>query len=371
MRILQVIAGLQVGGAERMLITLVEGSRRAGAQVGVVAPPGPLDSELDPSVSRLHFTDHGRGAVGVGAASARIGLAVRRFGPDLVHGHNVRATAMAALGSRLAHPRRPPPVLATFHGVATAEYPAAARWLERTASVVACVSTEVQRALVAAGLPASRTHVVRTGVTAAPVLGDADRRALDRELDLAGGPVVAIVGRLAAVKAHHRFLETAALVARVTPGARFLIVGDGPLRGPLEQQARALGIADRVRFTGSRDDVRQLLSLATVMLMTSDSEGLSVAVLEALAAGVPVVSTAVPGMQELLGEGGGIVVGDPDPTALAAQVTQLLGSPELRLAMGESGRRLVAEQFSAQRMVGDYLELSARVIGAPRVGGCC
>jgi glycosyltransferase involved in cell wall biosynthesis len=369
MRILHVIAGLEVGGAERMLLTLVEGSRRLGTQVAVAAPPGRFDSELDPSVSRFHYVDHGRAALGTVASSLRIGLAIRRFGPDLVHGHNVRATAMAALGSRAAQPRRPAALIATFHGVAPGEYPAAARWLARAATVVACVSTEVQRALVTAGFPASRTLVVHNGVTPPPELGDEGRRTLDRELGLDGAPVVAIVGRLAPVKAHHRFLQTAALVAREVPAARFLVVGDGPLRGALEEQAQGLGIADRVRFTGNRDDVRQLLSRATVMLMTSDSEGLSIAVIEALAAGVPVVSTPAAGMGELLDGGGGIIVPSADATALAVQVTRLLVSPELRLAMGESGRRLVSERFSAQRMIGDYLELSARVISARRAGG--
>jgi glycosyltransferase involved in cell wall biosynthesis len=364
-----VIAGLEVGGAERMLLNLVEGARQPGTEVAVAAPPGRLDVELDPSVRRFHFVDRGRTAVGTVASSLRVGLVIRRFAPDLVHGHNVRASAIAALGNRSAHPRRPPPVVATFHGVAPAEYPAAARWLARSATVVACVSAEVQRALVAAGLPASRTLVVHNGVTPPPQLSDEGRRALDRELDLAGAPVVAIVGRLAPVKAHHRFLETAALVARDVPSARFLVVGDGPLRAALEQQAQARGIADRVRFTGNRDDVRQLLSRATVMLMTSDSEGLSMAVIEALAGGVPVVSTPTAGMQELLGEGGGVVVPGADAPALAAQVSRLLASPELRLAMGESGRRLVTERFSAQRMVADYLELSERVISARRDGG--
>jgi glycosyltransferase involved in cell wall biosynthesis len=176
--------------------------------------------------------------------------------------------------------------------------------------------------------------------------------------------VVISVGRLAPVKAQDRFLAAAACIRRAVPEARFLLVGDGPLRGALERQAAALGLSDTVGFTGARLDARDLVARASLMLVTSRSEGLSVAVLEALAAGVAVVATDVPGMRELLEGGAGIVVRDASAEALAEQAVGLLRAPCRCARMGEIGRRLVSQRYAPARMVGEYLELADRLAAA-------
>jgi glycosyltransferase involved in cell wall biosynthesis len=364
MRILHVIAGFDAAGAERMVVTLVAGSLERDVAVAVCAPPGQLDAELDARARRFVFADRGRSARGVTAAILAVARVCRRFNPDVVHAHNVKATAVAAAGSRLAQPTQRPPVLATLHGVAADEYRAAADILRRSADIVACVSEDVRRRLVMAGHPGQHTVVIRNGVAPATPCAASRRQQLDRELGLDGAPVVISVGRLAPVKAQDRFLAAAAYIRRAVPEARFLLVGDGPLRGALERQAAALGLSDTVGFTGARLDARELVARASLMLVTSRSEGLSVAVLEALAAGVAVVATDVPGMRELLEGGAGIVVRDASAEALAEQAVGLLRAPCRCARMGEIGRRLVSQRYAPARMVGEYLELADRLAAA-------
>jgi glycosyltransferase involved in cell wall biosynthesis len=354
MRVLLAIAELGVGGAERVVVELADALTSNGHAVAVLAGPGRLWRELPTAVDAHRLPQVGRSKPRAALAAVRTARAVRAVQPDVVHAHNVKVTAICDAGARLARHRRP--LLTTFHGVAREEYGPAARILRR-ADRVACVSTDLAQALVAAGLDGPRAVVIPNGIAPVAPLGDAARAALDAELDLAGAPVVAMVGRLVPQKAPDSFLEVAAAVARTHPQTRFLVVGDGPLRAGLEARARDLQIAERVRFTGVRSDARALIARASLLLFTSDWEGLSIAALEALSAGIPVVSTAVEGMQALAAGGAVEIVPDRAPEALARAVGDLLSAPARRTEMGERGRALVAERFSLDAMTGAYAEL--------------
>jgi glycosyltransferase involved in cell wall biosynthesis len=187
-------------------------------------------------------------------------------------------------------------------------------------------------------------------------------RALDAELGLhPDSPVVSVVGRLVAQKAHDRFLRAAKLVHQKVPRAKFLIVGDGELRAPTEALAGRLGLADAVVFTGIRADATTIIARSDLLVFSSDWEGLSIAALEALARGVPVVSTAVEGTRELLSEGAGVVVPHEDE-ALAAAIVECLGDPERRAELGATGRRIHRERFSTARMAAVYRTLYERLL---------
>jgi glycosyltransferase involved in cell wall biosynthesis len=366
MRVAHVSAAMQHGGAERVLIDLARTHAREGLQVAIVAPPGPLDRDWAAlGIDRVLFAAAERHPVDVVQAARAVRTALSAFRPDVVHAHNVKATALALMGTRVRAERTP--VLATFHGVPARQMWASARIL-RFADTVAAVSDELRKAAVASGLPPERITVVHNGVAAIPVLEAARRVAYDRELELRGG-VVAAVGRLAPQKAHDRFLAAAALVLEGRPETTFLIIGDGELRRDLERQAVALGIEHAVRFTGTRQDARALIARADLLVFSSNWEGLSIAALEALAAGTPVVSTDVAGMRELLDTGAGTIVPGRDPTDLAAAVTSLLGNGSRRRAMGIAGRRLVAERFSTAAMANRYAALYTSLSGCGRAEG--
>jgi glycosyltransferase involved in cell wall biosynthesis len=237
-------------------------------------------------------------------------------------------------------------VLATFHGVRHAEYRAAAALL-RGADAVSCVSADLAAGLGEAGLAGAR--IVPNSVAVPSPPGDAALARLDAELGLGGAPVVVAVGRLVEQKNHARLLDAAADV-----DARFLIVGDGPLRGELEERVAALGLGDRVTLTGVRHDVPALLARADLVVFSSDWEGLPLVALEALAAGTPVLSTPVEGMRELP-----VTVVAPD--ALAAGIADALAEPG---DLGARGRAYVAEHHSEAAMLDAYEALYRELSGA-------
>jgi glycosyltransferase involved in cell wall biosynthesis len=248
-------------------------------------------------------------------------------------------------------------VVASYHGVRQEDRRGAARILRRAAEVV-CVSEDLRAELERAGFPEGRARVVPNGVGASAPPGAERTEALRAEL---GAPerIVALVGRLVEQKAPERFVDAAAELLAHRPDVTFLIVGDGPLRAELERRAEASGAAAGIRFTGLRGDARDLIALSDIVVFTSVWEGLSIVALEALAAGVPVVASGVSGMRELLNSGAGRIVEPPDSAAFARAVEELLDDPAARAAMGERGRRLVEERYSARAMADGYAAIYA------------
>jgi len=362
MRVLLTAATMAMGGAERVVIELATGLTAGGDQVAVAADHGPLDSELDQiGIARFTQPGYGRSPMSIARGAAGIRRAIRTFRPDLIHSHNVKSTGLAAAAR--ASSRARPPLLATFHGVRRGEYRPAALIL-RAAAVVVCVSDDVADGLARSGLPRSRLRVIANAVPAPEPLDARRREALDGELGLGGRPVVSLVGRLVRQKVPRRFLEAAALIASELPECRFLVVGDGPLRPDLEADARRLSIDQAVRFTGIRPDARDLISRSDLIVFSSDWEGMSLVALEALAAGTPVVATAVEGMQELLGGGAGVLV-QRDAGSLAAAVIDLLGDPQRRAEMGRIGREQITTDHSLSGMIDAYRRLYGELTARP------
>jgi glycosyltransferase involved in cell wall biosynthesis len=171
------------------------------------------------------------------------------------------------------------------------------------------------------------------------------------------GRLVGNVARLAPQKGQSVLLDAAPLVLQRHPDVRFVLVGDGELRSDLERQAQRLGIADRVVFTGVRTDVPELLASLSVFALPSLFEGFCYSVIEAQAAGVPVVATPVGGVRETVVSGEtGIRCEVGDPVSLAAGIARLLDDPDEAARLACEARRRVRERFAAERMV-------ARTIG--------
>jgi glycosyltransferase involved in cell wall biosynthesis len=354
MRVLLGTAGMAAGGAERVVIELARALSERGDPVAVAADSGPLDPPLEElGVVRFAVPGYGRSPLRAAKGALALRSAIRSFRPTVVHSHNVKATGMMAAAR--ASRRERPPLLATFHGVERREYRSAALIL-RGARLVVCVSEDLARGLADAGFPRERVRVIRNAVSIPAPLPRDIRESIDLELDLDEGLVVSLVGRLVPQKAPQRFLAAARSIAAEIPDCRFLIVGDGPLRGQLESHARDLGIERAVRFTGIRQDARALIARSDVIAFSSDWEGMSIVALEALAAGVPVVATDVEGMREVLGTGAGVLT-SPDPEALAKAILDLLEDPKRRAEMGAVGRDKVAAEFSVERMVRSYQEV--------------
>lgn len=316
---------MALGGAERVVLALADGLTERGHAVAVSGAPGPLDAELH--AERLVLPERGRSPLGVIEWTVREAAFVRAFRPHVVHAHNAKATVIAAAAVRLGRGPRRPPVLATQHGTAAEDRANAARLLARAADEVVCVSED---------LVFGDALVIHNGVA--------------RPVRAQRGPetTVAFVGRLADVKNPERFLRAAARV----DGARFVVIGDGPLRPGMEALGVELGLD--VTFTGAVPDARERIAAADVLVVSSDSEGQSIATLEALAAGTPVVSTPVSGMVGLLGGGAGVIAPDFTAASLASAIQALVQDPARRTRMGAIGAKLVEQHFSADVMVDAY-----------------
>lgn len=177
-----------------------------------------------------------------------------------------------------------------------------------------------------------------------------------RYVDAAGDIVVGTIGNLYPKKNHRLFLEMAEMVTVQCrdKNVRFLIAGDGPLRKELQSHAVRLGIRGKVEFTGAIDDICRILGAMDVFVLTSSYEGLSNAIMEAMASGLPVVATDVGGNRELIVDGEtGFLAPEGDGAALADRVLALAGDRNLMARMGEKGRQRMLNEFPVKKMVSE------------------
>ncbi len=350
MRILHVIQELGTGGAERIVLELVRGSRRAGHEVAVAAAPGTLSREVDAPTFPMPIVE--RKALRLPHAVVALDRAMRATRPDVLHAHNPGMAAVTAAATLRGHRA---PAVVTVHGVPDEDYAGAARVLGYAGlPVVACGPG------VATGLEERRCAVAATIVNAVrPPAAPADGVALREAWRLAADePLIVSVGRLVPLKNHA--LAISAL--RHMPRGSLAIVGDGPLLSELGEQVVAERLTDRVAFAGLRTDATAVIGAADVVVMPSRGEGLPLVGLEALAAGTPLVATDVRGLRELLTDGeNALLVAPGDPEALAAAIIRVLDDFELRERIRSGGLRLV-ESHSPDAMVDAYLRLYQRVV---------
>lgn len=231
---------------------------------------------------------------------------------------------------------------------------------------VVCLTEDVRREALAFGLAPERLDLVPNGVETAP-------SGLDGPLapawlaEAARQDLVLFVGRLAEQKGLDVLLAALAHLVPSAPSVRLACAGDGPLRAELEARARALGLAERVRFLGVRDDVLALLRAARAFVLPSRSEGLSNALLEAMVAGTPIVATDIPGNRAVVThEREALLVAPDDPVALAAALRQLIGDPPLATRLARAARARVDADFDLERVADRYVAMFGALARGPR-----
>ncbi|MEW6267887.1 MAG: glycosyltransferase family 4 protein, partial [Thermodesulfobacteriota bacterium] len=239
------------------------------------------------------------------------------------------------------------------------------RWLYGRMDAVIAISQAARAALVARGIAADAIDVVSSGVDTRR-FHTLDAAAARARLGIEGAvPVVAVVASLHERKGHAVLLEALALLAReLAPPPLLLAAGTGPEGDALQDLAARLGVAGRVRWLGRVADVRPVLAAADVVAMPSLAEGLGVAAIEAMAAGRPVVASAVGGLPELIRDGEqGLLVPARDRAALAAALARCLRDPELRARLGAAGQTR-AEAFSTAAMARGTESVYERALAA-------
>ncbi len=295
----------------------------------------------------------------------RIARYLRAQRVDVVHCHNFAAYLYGSIGGRIA---RCPGIVYTVHGP---EIPSKKRHvlLQRLplADHVVAVSEHVRRgAIQKVGLKPERVMTILNGVDLTP--SEVGRTA-GRIRSEIGVPEDALllgtVARLTPEKDHETLLRAFARIVSQHAGARLLIVGDGPLREVLEKRVVELKINESAHFLGSRQDVASILSSLDVFVLASREEGLGIALLEAMAARVPVVATAVGGIPEIVVDGKtGLLVAPGDPDGLADAVMGLLMDKERGQSFVTEGAKRVAEQFDVSQMIRAYESLYVRLLSS-------
>lgn len=231
---------------------------------------------------------------------------------------------------------------------------------------VICVAQKVADFVQAqVGIPSDKLVVIPNGVDVQIFVPSAMTKPADWQPRIIGN-----VGRLEPVKGTRFLLEAFAQVADQFPDRRVWLVGDGTERQNLEMQTKQLGVTDQIQFLGTRKDVSELLPQMDIFVLPSHWEGMPIAVLEAMAAGLPVVATAVGGTTEVVVPGEtGLLVPPADPTALAQAMVTLLTDPALCHRFGLAGRKRVEQQFSIEQTVAKTVALYEKLFYEKQVNG--
>ena len=358
-RLLHLVISLEIGGLERVLANHIRCADRQRFDVGVIcmAGVGRLGPEIlaqGVPIYPLHV--HGRG---LWRGLVHLVRELRRLRPDVLHTHNLAAHLLGAFAARIA---QVPVIVHTKHGrydTPTWRRALGMRIASALSSAVVSVSEDSAReALSSGGVSARKMRVIHNGVDVA-AFTPGDR--FTRE----PGCRVVNVGRLAVVKDHATLLRAARHVADALPSFRLEIVGDGPERGRLEKLRSELDLDDQVSFLGERHDVLDRLRAADLFALSSTSEGLSLGLLEALAAGLPIVATRVGGNAEVVIDGEtGSLVPPVNPEALAAAMLACLSVPSRLSAMGRSARQRAEERFDLAKVVAKHEFLYLELLGA-------
>jgi glycosyltransferase involved in cell wall biosynthesis len=361
------ISALNVGGTERQLVELVRGLAGTPwrSEVVVFRKTGALLGEMRALDVEPRALSLGGTLRRAGTALVMGRLASWLRGASLLHCHDAYAVMVGVPAARLAGV----PVLAARrdlgHHLSAPQRLVLRGALALATRVLANAATVAAQAARDDGVPASRLVVVPNGVD----LDGFDARAVRVEepvpAELGVAPTVLMVGRMIHhVKGHDVFLRAAALVHREQPEVRFLIAGDGERERELRALARALGIVDRVRFLGRRADVPALLARADLICHPARAEGLPNAVLEAMAAGRPLVATTAGGTPELVRDGvDGLLVPPDDAPALAGALLALLADPS-RARFGHSARRRVEEELTLEHLAARTQRVYQEMVGA-------
>lgn len=368
MKVAHLVLSLDVGGLEVVVAELADGMLSQGVDTTVMAV-----DRLGPVAVRFPALP----MVAMGAqpgidlrAVLRLARELRTRRVDVLHTHNQRAHVYGLLASRLVGT---PVVINTFHGRSEPDRPRGPlrrNLLARVSQAIVTVSRDVEMlARIRDRIRTTPVITIYNGVAVSrepPALAPAVRARLREGLGLpAEALVIGSVGRLAPEKDYAMLLHA---FARVVSGAtgfdpHLVLVGDGTEREALERLAGEIGIAGRTHFLGYQSDVPRLLGALDIYGQSSLTEGISLTILEAMAAALPVVVTAVGGNREILTEGTGLMVPPSDAGALAGELLALAGDDVRRRSLGRAAHARVVERFSRERMVRDHLQLYEQLLG--------
>lgn len=363
LHVAHVVLSLDVGGLERIVLDLVRKGPEFGQKVSVICleRPGTLARQVEELGAQIICLDKppGRRPETVGRARD----ALIRLRPDVVHSHQIGAlyyTGPAAESTGI------PLIVHTEHINQVTKYPALQDrlrirllwWMAgRRAARFFCVSKDIADEVTSYGiLPRNRVCVMPNGIDTAQFRGREGAIALREDLGIAqDATVVGTVGRINEVKCQDRLIRAFRLVCERFPKARLLLVGDGPKMSDLRKLTEELKLEKFVHFAGYQPKPEKFMQIMDVFALTSRSEGMPLAILEAWAAGLPVVATRVGGIPQMIEHGRtGMLVDPGDEAALTAALQDLIAEPAMARSLGSAARQLAESRFDTRQMAGNY-----------------
>jgi glycosyltransferase involved in cell wall biosynthesis len=365
MRLLLVIPTLVRGGAEKQLALLACGLPRDefDVHVAVLTHTGPLEASLHEA--GIPVTMIGKRWKADPLAYIRLRRHIRALAPDIVHTWLFAANAygrQAAIAAGVKHIVGGERCVDPWKG---AWQLAIDRHLAHRTERIVTNSSGVQEFYVGRGLPAEKFAVIPNGIAPPVVAHPICREALLAELKLpAGSRLIGCLGRLWPQKGHKDLIWAADLLKSTRDDAHLLIVGDGPLRWRLERFTRQSAVEDKVHFLGERSDVPRLMQHFDVLWLGSEYEGQSNAIMEAMAAGVPVIAYDIAGNRDLVvPDETGYLIPRGDRFEFTRRTDWLLNDDALRRRLGEAGRERILREFTVEQMIARHAELYRNLAG--------
>jgi glycosyltransferase involved in cell wall biosynthesis len=354
---MHVVLSLDVGGLERNVVNQVREGRRLGQEVSIlcVERRGALAGRAEALGARVLCVDKPAGfRPGISFAIRR---ALKQIRPDVIHTHQIGPLfycGFAAMGLGI------PLIVHTEHGkedYSNRKLRVLGKIAGRFAKVFYCLTQDMADAVEDSGvIPAHKLRVIMNGIDTAFYRQPRDTAAIRRSLNIpADAPLIGTVGRLTEIKRQDVLIAACARVIQSHPRVHVLLVGEGPLREALSAHAASQGIADRVHFAGYQSDTTAHLHAMDIFALTSRSEGMPQALLEACVAEKPVVASRVGGIPEVIQDGvTGRLVPPGDVEALAAALSELLCDRDRADKMAQTACSRVVSIFDISRMASDY-----------------
>jgi len=363
-KILHIISSGGMYGAEAVILnmsrTLNEGSHRSvlgvfsnssnpNLQLHEVAFKEGIESHVIPCKGQIDLT-----------VISSIRQLVTQTKADIIHAHGYKADIycyFALRGSRI-------PLISTCHtwydnNRLVTLYGMADRLVLRNYAAVVAVSDEVKQRLLNAGVREEKIHLVRNGIDLRPF--DNASPSLPNATLVDHPPIVGLIGRLSVEKGVDIFLHAAAHVLAELPSTKFVVVGEGPDRDKLESLIDQLKLRQSVSMLGRRDDMPSVYASLDIMVSASRQEGLPMAILEGMASSLPIIATPVGDVPAMVRDGHtGVIVPAENAALLASAIVALLRNPAQRERLGAAARKLIEDEFSAERMTADYLRVYQR-----------
>ncbi|MDB5309379.1 MAG: family glycosyltransferase [Gemmataceae bacterium] len=372
LNVTHIVLSLDVGGLERNVVNQVREGERLGQRVSIlcVERPGALAPRARELGAHLVSLDKRPGFRPALARQMRAVL--RELRPDVIHTHQIGPLLYTGLATLV----RRPLLVHTEHGKEDYAGHQTRRWLGRIAGRFVrrfyCLSQDTADWVARFNIvPRSRVRLIRNGIDLDCYRRPGDTAGVRRSLGIPpDAPVIGTVGRLDEIKQQDLLLRAFANLRAPAPPPHLLLVGDGPLRGPLRRTAEDLGIGDRVHFAGYQAETTPYLHTMQLFALTSRSEGMPQSLLEACVAGIPVVAARVGGIPEVIEHGhSGLLFPSGDEAALVAALEALLASPDSGRRLAGRAQARVESAFHIGRMAGEYHRDFLQLLGRNQTPG--